>query len=165
MVRWAIGCATLAMAAVLLCGEAMAGEPDPSHIVVVVHPQNRLRGLSSSELRAIFMRHRIRWPDGKPIWLLNWDGRSRLRKSFDQLVLKMSPDKVAAFWIDRRIRGLGRPPRSIGSAQVIQSIVSRQEKAISYLRATEVGPKVKVLAIDGLRPGDSGYPLKMVEAK
>jgi hypothetical protein len=153
------------MAAVLLCVEASAGEPDPAHIAVVVHPQNKLQGLSSSKLRAIFMRNRIRWPDGKPIWLLNWDGRSGLRISFDQLVLKMSPDKVSRYWIDRRIRGLGRPPRSIGSAQVIQSIVSRQEKAISYLRATEVGPKVKVLAIDGLRPGESGYPIKMVEAR
>ena len=35
------------------------------------------------------------------------------RVGFDQVVLKMDPDAVGRFWIDRKIRGGSGPPRTV----------------------------------------------------
>jgi hypothetical protein len=39
--------------------------------------------------------------------------------------------------------------------------ISNLQGAIGYVRADEVDASVKVLRVDGLAPGDSGYRLKL----
>jgi hypothetical protein len=41
----------------------------------------------------------------------NHAAHSTDRIGFDQTVLRMGPDEVNRFWIDRKIRGLPGPPR------------------------------------------------------
>jgi hypothetical protein len=137
-----------------------AGKPSPQEIAVVVNPKNKKSGISLSELRAIMLRHRTRWPDGKVIVFLNRQAGSKIRKAMDRIVLKMSPDQSAAYWIDRKIRGKGSPPRSFGSGLLIQRIVSNTREAVSYVMASKVKPGVKVLKVEGMLPGGEGYALK-----
>ena len=71
----------------------------------------------------------------------------------------MTPEVVARYWIDRKIRGDSGPPKPIESADLLQRVVTRLDGAIGYVSATAVRPDVKVIQIDGKGPNDSGYPL------
>jgi len=84
-----------------------------------------------------------------------------MRDAFDRKVLGMSADARARYWLRYRIQGKGHPPRAIGSARVLQRIVSRHREAIAFVRLSDVAAGVKVLAIDGRRPGAGGYPLEI----
>lgn len=137
-----------------------AATAEAEAIAVIVHPDNPLTRISLNELRAILLRQKDRWPNGSPIRILNWEANSATRVALDQAVLKMSPERVAAYWVDRRIRGLGTPPRSINSAQLIEGIVERNTDFISYLPARQAGARVKTLIIDGTKPGEALYPIK-----
>ncbi|MBK8480635.1 MAG: hypothetical protein IPL40_05610 [Proteobacteria bacterium] len=150
---------TLALAALAGARNA-AATAEGGAIAVIVHPDNPLTRISLTELRAILLRQKDRWPNGNPIRILNWEANSATRVAVDQAVLKMSPERVAAYWVDRRIRGLGTPPRSINSAQLIEGIVERNTDFISYLPAHQAGARVKTLIIDGKQPGETLYPIK-----
>jgi hypothetical protein len=140
------------------------GTAEQRAIAVIVHPSNPLSGLSLRDLQSFFLRQRTSWPNSSSVLLLNWEPRTPIRIAFDRRVLQMTPDEVAAYWIDRRIRGQGMPPRSLASATLIRSIVARQKDAISYVLARDVNRSVKVLAIGGKTPGDPHYPLMTSKA-
>jgi hypothetical protein len=86
-------------------------------LLVIVHPKNPLRELSRAQLDAYFRKKVRRWPDGKPILLLNHVARDPARVAFDRRVLNMSPRQAADFWIKEQIRGRGRPPTSVKRAR------------------------------------------------
>ena len=71
----------------------------------------------------------------------------------------MSPDEVARYWIDRKIRGEGGAPKAVGSVELLQRVVSKMEHSVAYVRADQVRPEVRIVAIDGAVPGDAGYRL------
>lgn len=148
------------IALLLLCssvGTAFAGEP----LAVIVHKDSAVTNLSQHDLRAIFLRRKTKWPSGDQIRILNWTPRSSTRVAFDKAVLKMSAEQVAAYWVDQRIRGMGMPPRSIGSHRLIQGIVGRIKGFISYLPKGQLdAARVKVLRVDGKLPDDPKYPLQ-----
>lgn len=154
---WAYVIALALLPAHASAAERARGEP----ISVIVHPENPLSSASLSELRAILLRQKSRWPHGEPIRILNWEANSAVRVALDQDVLRMSPDRVAAYWIDQRIRGRGTPPRSISSSALIQAIVARNKDFISYVPSREVSPRVKTLAVEGKLPADPHYPIRM----
>jgi ABC-type phosphate transport system substrate-binding protein len=169
-IRRALALALIASTALLAPG-APRGQPAvrdsaplTGPIAVIVHPTNRLANLSRGELRSIFLRHRSSWAGGAdPILMLNWPPRHPIRVRFDKAVLGLSPDEAAAYWIDRRIRGQGLPPRSTASTILLVAIVARNREAIAYVPLASVTRQVKVLRVDGLPPGQPSYPLRAPE--
>ena len=142
--------------ALLLEGRARS---DGSTLAVIVNPQNEIENLSIDHLRAIFLRQRKNWPDGRSIVPLNWEARHPLRVRFDQRVLGMGPDDVASYWIDQRIRGGDAPPRALNSALLIVGIVSNLPEAIGYVLLSDATPRGKLVRINGKLPGDNEYAL------
>jgi hypothetical protein len=72
----------------------------------------------------------------------------------------MSPDEVGRFWIDRKIRGQPGPPRAVSSVDLLRRVAASLPGTVAYLRTSEVGAELKVLRIEGKRPGEPGYPLE-----
>jgi len=92
---------------------------------------------------------------------LNHPAQSPERVAFDQVVLKMTPDQTGRFWIDRKIRGQPAAPRSVAPRELLRKFVAASPGAVTYLRDSEVDAQLKVLAIEGKRPQDAGYPLQL----
>jgi hypothetical protein len=86
------------------------------------------------------------------------------RVAFEEKVLGMSPDEVASYWIDRKIRGQSGAPKSVGSAELVQKVVSKVDHSIAYVRLDQVRPEVRVIAIDGKLPSDAAYQLLLGRA-
>lgn len=51
-------------------------------------------------------------------------------------------------------------PKIVFSTDMLRDLVTVIPGAIGFVPASEVGPDLKVIRIDGKLPGDEGYPLK-----
>jgi ABC-type phosphate transport system substrate-binding protein len=154
----------IAAVALLLLPPRPADAKGTEELAVIVHPDNKTDAISISELRAIFRRDIKRWREGgKTIVPFNWKPRHPVRVLFDRWVLKKTPDQVAEFWINQRIRGRGRPPRFHSSPRIVLSFVAHERRAISYIPVRLLGSGksgVKVLRVEGRAPGQKEYPLR-----
>lgn len=101
-------------------------------LVVFVNPQTHAKQMSSVEMETMFTRAQTRWDDGTPIVPINAPPGSNLRVMFDRVVLRLDPDEVGRFWIDRRVRGMGLPPRNLNEPATIVRVVEKLNGAIAY---------------------------------
>jgi hypothetical protein len=115
-------------------------------IAVVVHGGTKVVRLSEAELAAIFAGNRKAWSDGAAIRLFNLPLGHPVRVEFDRVVLSMTPEQVSRYWLDRRIRGEGTPPRQIPSPELLARLVLALAGAISYLPEDKVIPGLRVVA-------------------
>ena len=52
-------------------------------------------------------------------------------------------------------------PTTLATPVEVRKFVSKMPGAIGYLRASDVDNSVKVVRVNGLLPGDDGYPLRL----
>jgi hypothetical protein len=126
-------------------------------LVVVVAASNPIQDISRTSLRRSFLGEPTSGPGGKLIPLNQAPG-TPARIEFDRVVLGLEPDDVARFWIDQRIRGLGGAPRAVPVAMLVR-VIPQLAGTIGYVRASELGPGLKAITIDGKKPGDPDYLL------
>lgn len=115
-------------------------------LAVIVNPATALDRLSATELENIFTSSRKSWPDGSNITAFSYAPEDPLRHAFDGVVLRMSPDEVARFWLDQRVRGGARPPRQVPDETLAVRLVAKLKGSIAYVPAKLVNPSVKVVA-------------------
>jgi hypothetical protein len=126
--------------------------------VMVASKNASFADLSLSVLRRAY--------DGDPTRLggvrlvpFNYPPEHALRQRFDWLVLELRPSAVGRYWIDRRIRGEGHPPRTLPNPEVLKAVVARLPGAIGYLLAEHLDSSVRGLTIDGRSHTDPAYAL------
>jgi hypothetical protein len=115
-------------------------------LAVIVHVSNPIVRLSADELESIFRSSRRYWENGSAIISYNLPLKSDERSAFDRAVLRMDPDEVVRFWIDRRVRGESPPPRQAPDASIMLRLVSKLEGGVGYVPSTLVDTSVKVAA-------------------
>lgn len=155
----------IAALALGLTSRSGIGEPaEPQLLAVVVAKDSPINELSFFELRRLYLGDDLRGPGGNKLIPLNRDSKSAERIGFDRSVLGMSPEAAARYWIDRRIRGQSGPPKVVEPSTVLQRVVARVPFTVAYVRREELSAEVKIVRIDGKRPGDSGYPIVIASA-
>lgn len=132
-------------------------------LAVFVTKDSGLQNLKMNELRRIFTNADDSGFSGQRNVPFNHTARSSDRIGFDQTVLRMNPEEVSRFWIDRKIRGLPGPPRAVDSLSQLLRLVSRTSAGIGYARPNQVTKEVRVIRIDGKMPSEAGYPLQFDE--
>ena len=115
-------------------------------LAVVVNPGVAVVRLSASELESIFNSTRRNWPDGSNVSVFSYPPETELRQTFDSAVLRMSPEEVARFWLDQRIRGGARPPRQVPDPALAVRLAAKLPGSIAYVPENLVSPSVKVVA-------------------
>lgn len=128
-------------------------------LFVVVGASTDMTDISLAALRRAFQGEPAFTPSGKRLVPLNHAIGIPERVAFDRGVLGLEPDEVGRFWINRRIRDEGAPPRTLPSAELGVRVVASYPGAITYIQAKFLNPSVRVLRIDGKLPGDPGYLL------
>ena len=120
-------------------------------IAVIANKGVSITKISRDELRPLFQTKKDTWPDGTPVKPFNLADSNQVRQGFDAAVLGLDPDRVARYWIDRKIRGGERPPQTAPSSAVMLKVVSKTAGALGYVEATAVDASVKVIAkvVDG----------------
>jgi hypothetical protein len=155
ILKWSAAAAVAA-----LCeSAARCAHADAPRLALVVARQSPLQQLSRFELKKLYLGAHIVDPSGERIIPFNQSANAPDRLAFEQKVLGMSPDQVASYWIDRKIRGQSGAPKAAGSPELVQKVVSKVEHSIAYVRLEQVRPEVRVIAIDGKLPTDAAYQL------
>jgi len=122
-------------------------------LAVIVNPATRVSHMSAVEMETMFTRAQTRWSDGTPIVPLNAPPGTEARIAFDRAVLRLNPDDVGRFWIDRRIRGLGLPPRQLAEPGSVMRVVEKLNGTISYVPESLVLHNGKVKVVARIRQG------------
>lgn len=151
-----LSCAFLSLVAVVLLPVLSAGAEGKSRFAIVASKDFPVDELSRGDLKRLYM--------GQPVYL---GGRTLVpialsktqpdRAEFDLSVTGMDAANTALYWIDRKIRGQSGEPKSVESPDVLLRVVSQVPGSVGYVAASVVKGSVKVLRIDGKRPGDPDY--------
>ena len=128
-----------------------------NEFAIIVAKESSLDNFALADLKHVYQGVPMAGPGGKHLIPLNLPTNSPDRVAFDQTVLGMAPEKVSAYWIDKKIRGQPGAPKSIDTPELLLRVVSRIEGSIGYVRANQVSKDVKVVHIDGKVPGEAGY--------
>jgi hypothetical protein len=149
-------CLSSVLVAVAPCpAPALAGE---GGLVLVVGKSSPIDNVTRAELNRIFSGDSVKI-DGQPVVPFALAPNLPERHAFDQVVLGLSPDEVSKYWIDRRIRGQGNPPKSAPSPEIMAKVVAGFPAAMGYVPASALTPALKPVAIDGKAHTDRGYLL------
>jgi ABC-type phosphate transport system substrate-binding protein len=131
------------MASALTFGQvALAEDAD---LALIVNRANK-EHLTTTDIEQIFRSSRRFWSGGKPITALNLAAGSPERVAFDRAVLRLEPDDVGRFWIDRKIRGGEPPPHTVPNTSLVAALVTQLENAIGYVPIPLVSAGVRVVA-------------------
>jgi hypothetical protein len=114
--------------------------------------------ISLATLKIAF-RGKIAHVNGKTIIPINHAVGTAMRADFDRLILGLEPSAVGRYWVDRRIRDEGVPPKSIPTPELAVRVVAAVPAAITYARQGLLNNKVKALTIDGKGANEPGYAL------
>jgi ABC-type phosphate transport system substrate-binding protein len=130
--------------------QSSAGDSQDS-IVVIANKSVGPAKISRDDLRPIFQTKKDTWPDGSSAKPFNLPDSNKVRQGFDAAVLGLDPDRVARYWIDRKIRGGERPPQTAPSSAVMVKVISKTPGGVGYVEAAAVDASVKVIAkiVDG----------------
>jgi ABC-type phosphate transport system substrate-binding protein len=139
-------------------GQAAAGG---DALAIIVHPSNPVRALTSGELRRIFMIETQTWPNGRKITVVLREKGQPERSDAIRLICGVSEIEYERHVLFQTFRGsISLGPRSIQSASAMIRFIFNAPGAIGYVRADQTDGTTKVLAIDGLLPGEPNYPLR-----
>jgi len=128
-----------------LLGGGLRAQESPT-LAVIVNPGVSATTLSADELASIFTRATRTWKDGGPVRALNLPAGTPERAEFDRVVLNMSPERSAQYWIDKQVRGDEPAPKAIGKADIVVRLISTLAGSIGYVPASKVDANVRVVA-------------------
>jgi hypothetical protein len=155
-IAWCLG-ALLALGPASTRLDAQTGPP----IAVVVHPDVAVDDLSMAELRRLLLGDREFWPSGERVTLLIRAPVARERDLVVSVLCRMTEAQFRQHWIAKVFRNESPSgPKIVYSAESARDQVARIPGAITFIEASEVGPGVKVVRVNGRKPGESGYPLR-----
>ena len=131
-------------------------------VAIVVHTQFLSNDLSFDELKSIFLAEQQHWrQDRSRITLLVRAAIAPERDVVLPEIYGMTEARYRPDWIAKMFRSeVASGPKIVFSTDMLRDLVTVIPGAIGFVPASEVGPDLKVIRIDGKLPGDEGYPLQ-----
>jgi hypothetical protein len=130
-------------------------------LAVIVHPKNPIKTVSFNELRAYLKVERQFWPNKKRCQIFLPSRKTDAYEILLKKVYRMSHNKLQKFWVRRLFSGqIPAKPSFVPSSRAAGKQVLKSLGALSIVDARNIPKGVRVLLIDGKKPGDAGYSLK-----
>jgi hypothetical protein len=142
--RW--GLALLIALVLVLVPHGQAPAQSSTNLAVIVHADVPATSLSAAELASIYTRVTKTWKNGTTVRALNLLPGSPERVEFDRVVLDMTPERSAQFWIDKQIRGEESAPKAIAQADIVARLVPTLSGSIGYVPESKVDSQTRVVA-------------------
>jgi ABC-type phosphate transport system substrate-binding protein len=146
----------LALAAVPVHAQRAA---DP--VAIVVHPATPADDISFAQLRRVFLGEQQFWSGrSNRITLLVRAPEAREREVVLNRIYRMNESQFQQYWIAKLFRAeVAAGPKIVYSSDMANDLVGAIPGAITFMPLSAVTPGVKVLRVDGRRPGEADYPL------
>ncbi len=157
--------ATIVAATVLLlmpCRNfTLAQSSREADVAVVVNADTPVTDLSLAEVRKVFLGDRQYWNSKLPVVLVIRAPVARERDVALRVIYQMSEDQYKQYWVAKIYRSeVTIAPKVTYSEDTQYELVTAMPGAIAVVDGRSVHPGVKVLRVDGMLPGERGYPLR-----
>ena len=165
---------------VVLIALALLSFGAPSHaaaddVAVIVHKSNPVDGLTMGQLRKIVLGQQTKWPNDQTIAVLMTTPGQPERDTTLRIVCGMSETSFGLHFAHASFtEGLAalhgpkwsppdvaEPPTSVGSGVQLRQSVAGSANAVGFIKASQLDGSVKIITIDGSRPGEPAYKLKL----
>jgi ABC-type phosphate transport system substrate-binding protein len=131
-------------------------------LAIVVNRDNPVNDVSLPQLRAMFFGDRRWWSSRHRITLAGMKRNTPEWQTVRRVIYKMNPRELDHYYLYQSFKGEGStPPATMGAPADVKKFVVSTPGALGYLRASDVDNSVKVVRVNGLLPGDDGYPLRL----
>jgi len=100
---------------------------------VVAHAAVTVERLSKSQLRSIYLKRQVIWPNGDKIKVFMLPVKSTAHQQFSQSNLQMFPYQLEQTWQKLTFSGIGTPPIEIATAAQMLQVIQTTPGAIGYL--------------------------------
>lgn len=158
-VSWLLGVSNHARAGIPAHDETDSAE---NNLAIVVNITNPVDNLSLQEVRKVFLGERSHWPNGRRITLVMLEPGQPERKALIQEVCQMTESEFSRHFLHGVFTGeVIVSPKTLASPAGARKFVFNVPGAIGYVRASDVDASVKVIRVDGRRPGDKDYGLRI----
>ena len=148
--------ALLALAPAAFSQASKAGD-----IAVVTNAQTPVSDLSLADVRKVFLGERQYWTSEMPVILLVRAPVAREREVVLRTIYQMTESQFKQYWVAKIFRSEAvSAPKIVYSADMSNQLLSVIPGSIAFMQAKDVGPGLKVLKVNGLLPGEAGYPLR-----
>jgi len=152
--------ATFLILGILLQTICFADTATAADIAVVVHRDVPIENLSFPELRKILLGDRQFWSSNLRVTLLIRAPVAHERDVVLKGILQMSEAQFRQYWIGKVFRAESSvAPKTIYTNEMAASLIANLPGSMSFMESGQVPKDMKILRIDGLLPGDKGYPL------
>jgi hypothetical protein len=135
--------------------------PAANDVAVVVNPEVPVDNISFGELRQLLLAERVFWSSKLRVTILIPAGRERLVVL--NTVYQMTEAQFRQFWISKLFRAQAvAGPKIVDTDEMAIELVTAIPGALAVVDAAHVPShlNLKVLRINGRRPGERGYPLR-----
>lgn len=133
-------------------------------LAIVVNLANPIEGLSTAELRKLFLGRKTRWSNGRRVAVAMLDSQYPERHSALRQIYHMDESAYEEYFIKATFRGeVFVAPKTLASPELMRKFVFNAPGAIGYLRTSDLDDTVKVIKVDGLGPNERHYSLQIDE--
>ena len=127
MIKSAFGILILLFSA-LLFADSPAQPP-----LVLVHSTVTVDALNPAQLRSIYLKRQVIWPNGDKIKVYMLPAKSVTHQQFSQSNLQMFPYQLEQTWQKLTFSGIGTPPVEVPTAEQMLQLIQTTPGAIGYL--------------------------------
>jgi len=161
-IQYKIACAILLLASFCVVGvQPLLAQKGDVDVAVVVNADTPVNNLILAEVRKIFLGDRQYWTANIPVVLLMRAPVARERDVVLKTIYQMSESRFKQYWIAKIFRAeSASAPKVVYSNDMANELVTAIPGAIAFIDSRDVKPGTKVVRVDGLLPGDAGYPLR-----
>ena len=152
---------SLSLVAVLWASIACAsGQCAPNSLAVVVSKTNATDSLSTAQLRKLMLGDVHQWPDRKAVTLVD---STDVYKCLLSAVVRMTDAELRRYLANTEFRGDDPvPTKWVDSSAIAARAVASSQGGVALVdanAAAALGDAVKIVRINGKKPGEAGYPL------
>jgi ABC-type phosphate transport system substrate-binding protein len=153
--------AVLVLVATVLLGFDTRPQAAADEVAVIVNKSNPINALTMIQLRKIVLAQEAKWPGGGKITVWMTPPGQSERASTLKIVCSMSETDFTLHFMHASFKGdSGDPPKTAGSGAQVRQSIAGAVNGVGFIAASQVDDSVKVVAIDGNRPGEPAYKLK-----
>jgi ABC-type phosphate transport system substrate-binding protein len=133
------------------------GEND---IAIVVRPDVPVDNVTFPELRRLLLGEKQYWSSNLRVTLLVRAPGAHEREVVLRTIYQMSEAQFRQYWIAKVFRAEAQSgPRIVYSSEMATELASSIPGAVAFVDASQIPKWLKALKINGLLPGQKGYPL------
>ena len=131
-------------------------------LAIVVNRSNAVSNVTMWQLHDIFLGEKKWWSRRRQVVLVAMPRGAEERQAMQRVVDGMNDADLDKYVFLKFYDGeLLTPRATAASAKDVRTFVANRPGAIGYLRMSDVDNSLKVVRVNGLLPGDDGYPLRV----